>query len=123
MALGLDNGSIRVQLLESRDISKLNSYWSQNMHDNHYGAVTNVSLSFDERFLLSVGSDGNFFVYSFMEEEKLKVLLGKQMADIVNNVSTISIMFFIADSFSPLLLSETFQSIFKKKGILILLEF
>lgn len=86
MALGLDNGSIRVQILESRDINKLDSYWSLNMHDNHYGAVTNISLSFDEKFLLSVGNDGNFFVYSFMDEEKLKKLIGRAKADIAKKV-------------------------------------
>ena len=89
MALGLDNGSIRVQLLESGDIDTLDSYWSQNMHDNHYGAVTSISLSFDERFLLSVGKDGNFFVYSFMDEEKLKQIIGKHKADIAKKVCII----------------------------------
>ena len=86
MALGLDNGSIRVQILESRDIQKLDNYWCLNMHDNHNGAVTDISLSFDEKFLLSVGNDGNFFVYSFMDEEKLKRLIGKQKADIAKKV-------------------------------------
>ena len=86
MALGLDNGSIRVQILESREIMELGCYWSHNMHDNHYGAVTNVALSFDEKFLLSVGSDGNFFVYSFMDEEKLKKIIGRHKAYIAKKV-------------------------------------
>lgn len=86
MPLGLDDGSIRVQILESREISKLDNYWSMNMHDNHYGAVTGICLSFDEKFLLSVGNDGNFFVYSFMDEEKLKTLIGKHKAEVAKQV-------------------------------------
>ena len=33
------------------------------MHDNHYGAVTHLVTSFDDRYVLSGGADGNVFVY------------------------------------------------------------
>ena len=33
------------------------------MHDNHYGAVTYLVTSFDDRYVLSGGADGNLFVF------------------------------------------------------------
>ena len=87
LALGLDNGAVRVQVIESRDMEKLDSYWSLNMHDNSRGAVTDITMSFDEKFLLSAGNDGNFFIYSFMDEEKLKKIIGRQKAEILKKVS------------------------------------
>lgn len=56
------------------------------MHDNDMGAIMNITLSFDEKFLLSVGKDGNFFVYSFMDEEKLKKILSRDKAQISKQV-------------------------------------
>lgn len=47
-------------------------YWYQNIHDNQGGVVTDISISFDNKFLMSVGADGNIFTFSFMDEQKLK---------------------------------------------------
>ena len=33
------------------------------MHDNHYGAVTHLVTSFDDKYVLSGGADGNLFVF------------------------------------------------------------
>ena len=87
MALGLENGAIRIQVLESHDMDKLDSYWRFNMHDNQSGAIMEISMSFDEKFLLSIGQDGNFFIYSFMEEAKVKEMIGKQRAEVAAKVS------------------------------------
>ena len=33
------------------------------MHDNHYGAVTHLVTSFDDKYVVSGGADGNMFVF------------------------------------------------------------
>ena len=33
------------------------------MHDNHYGAITALTATFDDQYVLSGGADGNVFVY------------------------------------------------------------
>jgi hypothetical protein len=43
----------------------LKHYWSYGFHDNEYGHLTNICLSFDERFIFSAGSDSNIFGYLF----------------------------------------------------------
>jgi hypothetical protein len=40
-----------------------------NVHDNNYGHVTNIKLGYDSLHLLSVGSDGNFFMFDVMTQE------------------------------------------------------
>ena len=67
-------------------MDKMASYWCLSMHDNDMGAIMNISLSFDEKFMLSVGNDGNFFVYSFMDEEKLKKIMSRDKAQIAKQV-------------------------------------
>ena len=44
-------------------LTDLSSYWSLSMHDNHYGAVTQLATTFDDQFVISGGEDGNVFVY------------------------------------------------------------
>ena len=57
--LGADDGSIRIH--NANDFQR--SY-SLPVHDNNYGHVTRVVASFDNSHLLSVGDDGNFFVFA-----------------------------------------------------------
>ena len=61
---GVSNGCIRIhQLHEPHSLTTLTSHWSLNMHDNHSGAVTHLVTSFDDRYVLSGGADGNLFVF------------------------------------------------------------
>lgn len=61
---GTSNGCVRLHPLSTpHALNDLSSYWSLNMHDNHYGAVTCLSTTFDDQFVLSGGEDGNLFIY------------------------------------------------------------
>ena len=70
--MGLQNGAVRIQNMKRSTLDKLDSYWWINAHDNHAGSVQDIAISFDSKFLISVGEDGNIFTFSFMDEEKLK---------------------------------------------------
>lgn len=61
---GASNGCIRIHQLEApHSLANLSSHWSLAMHDNHYGAVTHLVTSFDDKYVLSGGADGNLFVF------------------------------------------------------------
>ena len=61
---GSSNGCVRLHPLSTpHTLRDLSSYWSVNMHDNHYGAVTCLCSSFDDQYVISGGNDGNLFVY------------------------------------------------------------
>ncbi len=61
---GTSNGCIRIhQLEEPHSLANLTSHWSLAMHDNHYGAVTHLVTSFDDKYVLSGGADGNLFMF------------------------------------------------------------
>ena len=38
--------------------------WSLGVHDNHYGHVSCISLTYDDQYLLTGAGDGNVFVYT-----------------------------------------------------------
>ena len=38
-------------------------WWSLGVHDNHYGNVLCISLTYDDQYLLTGAGDGNVFVY------------------------------------------------------------
>jgi len=60
--IGQKNGVIRVQPMpESKLIEDIKHYWSYGYHDNEYGHITHLSLSYDEKFLFSAGADSNIF--------------------------------------------------------------
>ncbi len=62
---GSANGSVRIHPLSAPfSLSSLEDYWAINMHDNLYGAVTHITASFDDRYVLTGGADGNVFVYT-----------------------------------------------------------
>lgn len=73
--LGLDNGVIRCQPQEHiikgnnlpLDIPELTDYWSLAVHDCFYGRINNICTSFDNKFILTSGGDGNFFVFAYTE--------------------------------------------------------
>ena len=61
---GTSNGCIRIhQLEEPHSLTSLTSHWSLSIHDNHSGAVTHLVTSFDDKYVLSGGADGNLFVF------------------------------------------------------------
>ena len=65
MLTGASNGCVRVHALpDPHSLTSLHSYWALSMHDNHYGAVTHLATTFDDRYVVSAGADGNVFVYS-----------------------------------------------------------
>ena len=69
---GMDDGAIRIHSLDVEfDIATLNHSWMLNVHDNNYGHVTNIKLGYDSLHLLSVGSDGNFFMFDVMTQENI----------------------------------------------------
>ncbi|XP_048254045.1 cilia- and flagella-associated protein 44-like isoform X2 [Haliotis rufescens] len=80
---GMENGMIRVQQLENKfDIADLGPYWALSIHDNNYGHVTALKVSYDGTTLLSVGADGNFFQFAFMDDEKLVKKIAENKAKI-----------------------------------------
>lgn len=69
---GMEDGAIRIHSLdEEYDIATLNYSWQLNMHDNNYGNLTGLKLGYDALSLLTVGADGNFFMYDVMTQENL----------------------------------------------------
>ena len=61
---GLGNGSVRIHgLIAPYDVSDLSHFWGINMHDNNNGAVTCMARTFDDKYVLSGGEDGNLFLY------------------------------------------------------------
>lgn len=72
---GAANGSIRIHCLTSPyDLSQLDSSWSINTHDNQYGCVSTLAISFDDQYVISGGDDGNVFIYktNFTSQTKTK---------------------------------------------------
>lgn len=74
MFCGMRNGAIRVYVLSENDTSltSLVDYWHFNMHDNNYGCITSISTSFDDRFLVTAGTDSNIFVFDVFSEFEFK---------------------------------------------------
>lgn len=63
----LDNGEVHAHAIQNDidDMSKHQSYQSINMHDNLNGMIPAMCLSRDQKFIFSVGHDGNIFMYSY----------------------------------------------------------
>ncbi len=62
--VGLKNGFIRVYPYNDGQVfGSLDEYWTRGSHDSEYGVVTHLVTSFDDRFALSGGEDGNIFGY------------------------------------------------------------
>lgn len=55
---------------DSKAIEDIKHYWSYGFHDNDYGHVTSISLSYDEKFLFSAGADSNIFGILFNSTQK-----------------------------------------------------
>ncbi|XP_063486095.1 cilia- and flagella-associated protein 44 isoform X3 [Symphalangus syndactylus] len=74
MFCGMKNGAIRVYVLNQNDpsLTSLVDYWHFNMHDNNYGCIKSIASSFDDRFLVTAGADGNIFVFNIFSEFMLR---------------------------------------------------
>ncbi|XP_009865400.1 PREDICTED: WD repeat-containing protein 52, partial [Apaloderma vittatum] len=68
MFCGMQNGALRVYPLCDKDVSvdTLKEYWSFNVHDNDYGQIRGICSSYDDRFLISCGGDGNIFAFNIL---------------------------------------------------------
>jgi len=65
----MDNGVVRIHPLDGRnDFEHFSSYWALNVHDNHRGGITHIKTSFDDKYVFTAGTDGNFFVFKFMDK-------------------------------------------------------
>ena len=64
------NGCVRVQPTHNNDPGLMGPYWSLPMHDNDHGAVTQLASSYDDKFIFSVGCDGNFFAFTVIDEKR-----------------------------------------------------
>lgn len=61
---GASNGYIRIHpLSKAFAISSLESYWALGVHDNTYGAVTQLAVTYDDQYVVTGGTDGNIFVF------------------------------------------------------------
>ncbi|KFW01147.1 WD repeat-containing protein 52, partial [Eurypyga helias] len=71
MFCGLQNGALRVYPLQEKDLSgnALKEYWSFNVHDNDYGQIRGICSSYDDRFLITCGGDGNIFTFNILSPE------------------------------------------------------
>ncbi|XP_034970285.1 cilia- and flagella-associated protein 44 isoform X1 [Zootoca vivipara] len=77
MICGMQDGAVRIYALYEKSLSKDNiaGYWSYSMHDNNYGQIQGIYPSFDDRFLVTCGADGNIFTYNILSAEEVKKVL------------------------------------------------
>jgi hypothetical protein len=76
MIMGQRNGVVRIQpMSDTKLIEDAKSYWSYGFHDNEYGQITNLCLSYDEKYLFSVGADSNIFGTAFNSPTPVDVSL------------------------------------------------
>lgn len=77
MFCGMTDGAVRIYPLHEKHLSVDNmpGYWSLNMHDNNYGQIQGIYPSFDDRFLVTCGADGNIFTYNILSAEEIKKVL------------------------------------------------
>ncbi|XP_051634918.1 cilia- and flagella-associated protein 44 isoform X1 [Manacus candei] len=71
MFFGMQDGSVRVYPLPKKDLSvnTLKKYWSLNVHDNDDGQIQGICSSYDGRFLITCGGDGNIFTFDILSTE------------------------------------------------------
>ncbi|XP_074070622.1 cilia- and flagella-associated protein 44 [Macrotis lagotis] len=105
MFCGMQKGQVRIYILRNKslDLTDMQSYWSYSIHDNDYGQIQALHPSYDDRFVVTAGADGNIFVFNVLAEEEIKeglkailppprtgVEIEKQLEDI-EDASTFSI--------------------------------
>ncbi|NWU48162.1 CFA44 protein, partial [Dromas ardeola] len=67
----MQNGALRVYPLqeEALSVNTLKEHWSFNVHDNDYGQIQGICSSYDDRFLITCGGDGNIFTFNILSPE------------------------------------------------------
>ncbi|KAM9388219.1 cilia- and flagella-associated protein 44 [Phaethornis superciliosus] len=73
MICGMQNGALRVYPLQDEELSAdtLKEYWSLNVHDNDCGQIQGICSSYDDRFLITCGGDGNIFSFNILSPEDI----------------------------------------------------
>ena len=83
MVMGMQDGAVRIQpLTEEHSINSKAPYYNLSIHDNSYGNITHVTLSHDDKYLFTVGADGNFFAFSLMDETRMEEKVAEAKAKI-----------------------------------------
>lgn len=54
------NGSLRVNRIQD-DFRDLSDYWIFPLHDNYNGVINCIEISYDMKYIFTVGEDGNIF--------------------------------------------------------------
>lgn len=74
MFCGMKDGGVRVYPLQDKELSvdTLDRYWSFNIHDNDYGQIQGIYSSYDDRFLVTCGADGNIFTFTILSPEDIQ---------------------------------------------------
>ncbi|KAK7895699.1 hypothetical protein WMY93_021024 [Mugilogobius chulae] len=70
---GMSSGSLRVYPLSPEDYSleSMQHYWTLSIHDNNYGPLRHLRVSYDDLFVLTAGDDGNIFSFSLLPPEDI----------------------------------------------------
>ncbi|KAH8410145.1 hypothetical protein KR009_006835, partial [Drosophila setifemur] len=72
MIFGLFNGSLRINALNSEDFTNLSEYRVYPMHDSLKGIIPSLQTSYNGEHMLSVGFDGNMFLFQWNGPKILK---------------------------------------------------
>ncbi|KAH8872741.1 Cilia- and flagella-associated protein [Schistosoma japonicum] len=89
LLIGFNDGVICVQLLEKPfDMTICKGFWIYRLHDNQRGRVNRIALTYDEKFVLSAGSDGTLFVCELMTEEMQNTEIKEYRARIPSTFDT-----------------------------------
>lgn len=64
LILGMNDGKIRINRVR-KDWRDLSNYWVLSMHDNFNGKIPAIRFSYDDKYLFSIGKDGNLFSYNW----------------------------------------------------------
>lgn len=88
LIFGLINGKIRINRKNFNDFTDLRDYRLINMHDPLNGTIPDLILSHDSKFLITIGYDGNVFVYDWhgptieRQEPKTPLLMPKKVMSV-----------------------------------------
>ena len=77
----MQNGQVRLQtVIKPYEIADLGPHWTLSVHDNVYGHITGLMQSYDGQQLISTGADGNFFLFSVMQQEEVEKKVAEHKA-------------------------------------------
>ncbi|XP_051907851.1 cilia- and flagella-associated protein 44-like isoform X2 [Hippocampus zosterae] len=74
MLCGMHSGSIRVYPLDpdNHTITSMQAFWELSIHDGTYGHLRHIRCSYDDRFVLTAGDDGNIFSFNLLPHNELQ---------------------------------------------------